>query len=292
MGEVMTTIVACIDGSNTTPAVCDFAAWASLRLDAPLKLLHVLDKKEFAQSQHIGGNISGNIGLGSREALLQELTELDEKRGKIALQHGHMLLEFAKSRVQEAGVKAPICRQRHGDLVDTLIEIEKDIRLLVMGKQGSVGDSVGDHVGNNLERVVRTMHRPILVTPPTFNAPHNIMIAFDGSETTRKGVEMVANSALFKGLPSHVVMVNNDSKDVSEHLDWAKVTLETAGFIVATHEVSGEVKQALCDFRDEHHIGLVVMGAYGHSTIRQFLVGSTTTKMMQHTTDVPLLLLR
>jgi nucleotide-binding universal stress UspA family protein len=36
----------------------------------------------------------------------------------------------------------------------------------------------------------------------------------------------------------------------------------------------------------------VVMGAYGHSTIRQFLVGSTTTKMMQHTTDVPLLLLR
>ncbi len=288
----MTNIVACIDGSNTTPAVCDFAAWASLRVDAPLKFLHILDKNEFAKSQHLGGNTSGSIGLGSREALLQELTELDEKRGKIALQHGHMLLDFAKSRAQEAGVKEPICRQRHGDLVDTLIEMEKDIRLLVMGKQGSMGDSIGDHVGNNLERVVRTMHRPIFVAPPTFKAPQNIMIAFDGSDTTRKGIEMVANSDLFKDLACHIVMVNNETRDVSDHLDWAKNMLEAAGFTVITSVVSGEVKQALCDYRDEHHIGMVVMGAYGHSKIRQFFVGSTTTKMIQHATDVPLLLLR
>lgn len=288
----MTNVVACIDGSNTTPAVCDFASWASLRLDAPLKLLHVLDKNEFAKSQHLGGNISGNIGLGSRESLLQELTELDEKRGKIALQHGHLLLEIAKLRAQESGVKAPICRQRHGDLVDTLIEMESDIRLLVMGKQGSLGDSIGEHVGNNLERVVRTMHRPILVTPQTFNTVQNFMIAFDGSATTCKGVEMVANSALFRGLPCHIVMVNNETKDVSDQLSWAKDALEAADFVVSIHVTSGEVKQALCDYRDTNHISMVVMGAYGHSKIRQFFVGSTTTKMIQHSRDVPLLLLR
>lgn len=288
----MTNIVACIDGSNTTPAVCDFASWASLRLDAPLKFLHVLDKNEFAQSQHLGGNMSGNIGLGSRESLLQELTELDEKRGKIALQHGHLLLEIAKSRAQESGVKAPICRQRHGDLVDTLIEMESDIRLLVMGKQGYLGDSIGEHVGSNLERVVRTMHRPILVTPQAFTTVQNFMIAFDGSATMRKGVEMVANSALFRGLPCHLVMVNNKTKDVSDQLNWAKDTLEAAGFVVSIHVTSGEVKQALCDYRDTNQIGMVVMGAYGHSKIRQFFVGSTTTKMIQRSTDVPLLLLR
>jgi nucleotide-binding universal stress UspA family protein len=288
----MTNIVACIDGSNTTPAVCDFAAWASLRLGAPLQFLHILDKKEFATSQQLGGNTSGSIGLGSREALLQELTELDEKRGKIALQHGHMLLEFAKSRAQESGVKAPITRQRHGDLVDTLIEIENDIRLLVMGKQGALGDSIGDHVGNNLERVVRTLQRPILVTPQTFNVPQHFMIAFDGSATTRKVIEMVATRALFAGLPCHIVMVNSETKEASDHLDWAKNMLETAGFSVIANVISGEVKQALCDYRDKNNIGMVVMGAYGHSKIRQFFVGSTTTKMIQHTADVPLLLLR
>jgi len=283
---MMTNVVACIDGSTTTPAVCDYATWASLRLGAPLKFLHVLDKTAFPTPK----NLAGNIGLGSREALLKELTELE--RGKIALEHGHMMLDFAKARAQDFGVKDPVCRQRHGDLVDTLAEMENDIRLLVMGKQGSVGDSIGEHVGNNLERVVRTMHRPILVTPQNFKAPTSIMIAFDGSPTTRKGVEMVASSPLFKGLPCHIVMVNNDNKDVSEHLNWAKTTLEAAGFKVITSVVAGDVKHALCHYRDQNNIGMVIMGAYGHSKIRQFLVGSTTTKMIQHTTHVPLLLLR
>lgn len=284
----MTNVVACIDGSNTTPAVCDYAAWASQRLNAPLHFLHVLDKAE----NPVPIDFTGNIGTGSREALLKELTELDEKRGKIALEHGHLMLDFAKSRAQDFGIKGPICRQRHGDLVDTLIEMENDIRLLVMGKQGAVGDSIGDHVGNNLERVVRTMHRPILVTPQSYRAPISIMIAFDGSPTTRKGVEMVASSPLFKGLPCHIVMVSNDNKEVSEHLSWAKTTLEAAGFTVITSVVAGDVKHALCHYRDQNNIGMVIMGAYGHSKIRQFLVGSTTTKMIQHTTNVPLLLLR
>jgi len=38
-------------------------------------------------------------------------------------------------------------------------------------------------------------------------------------------------------------------------------------------------------------IDLLVMGVYGHSRIRQFLVGSTTTQMLRTTTS-PLLLLR
>lgn len=284
----MTNVVACIDGSTTSPAVCDYAAWASLRLGAPLKFLHVLDKAEYP----IPKNLAGNIGLGSREALLKELTELDEKRGKLALEHGQIVLHFAKSRAENFGIKDAVCRQRHGDLVDTLIEMESEVRLLVMGKQGAIGDSIGDHIGNNLERVVRTMHRPILVTPQSFNAPTSIMIAFDGSPTTRKGIEMVAGSPLFKGLSCHVVMVNNDKKEVAEHLDWAKNKLEQAGFSVINSVVSGDVKHALCHYRDQNNIGMVIMGAYGHSKIRQFFVGSTTTKMVQHTTHVPLLLLR
>jgi nucleotide-binding universal stress UspA family protein len=284
----MTNVVACIDGSNTTPAVCDYAAWASKRLNAPLKFLHVLNKAEFPPPI----DFTGNIGMGGKEALLKELTELDEKRGKLALEHGSLMLDFAKARAKNFGVTDPICRQRHGDLIDTLIEMESDIRLLVIGKQGTVGDSIGDHVGNNLERVVRTMHRPILVAPQSYQAPESIMIAFDGSDTTMKGVEMVASSPLFKGIACHIVMVNNDNKDVSDQLRWAETTLSDTGFTVIKAKISGEVKKALCDYRDQNKIGMVIMGAYGHSKIRQFLVGSTTTKMIQHTTQVPLLLLR
>lgn len=284
----MTKVVACIDGSNSTHAVCDYASWSSLRLDAPLEFLHVLDKKAFPKND----DISGQIGLGSREALLKELTELDEKRGKIALQHGHELLESAKILAIALGVKAPLSRQRHGDLVTTLHEAENDIRLLVMGKQGVDGDHFRDHVGSNIESVVRTMHRPILISPAIYKEPNNLMIAYDGSATTRKCVEMVAASPLFKGLTCHLVMVTNDEKEAAVHLDWAKGILIGADFNVKTSVMAGEVKHVLCEYRDQNDISMVVMGAYGHSKIRQFFVGSTTTKMIQHTTNVPLLLLR
>jgi nucleotide-binding universal stress UspA family protein len=42
---------------------------------------------------------------------------------------------------------------------------------------------------------------------------------------------------------------------------------------------------------DQDHIDLLVMGAYGHSAIRQFIVGSTTTAMIR-TVKIPVLLFR
>lgn len=43
----MTQVIACIDGSTSAPAVCDYAAWASLSLEAPLTFLHVLDQRQY-----------------------------------------------------------------------------------------------------------------------------------------------------------------------------------------------------------------------------------------------------
>jgi nucleotide-binding universal stress UspA family protein len=283
----MTQVMACIDGSSITLAVCDYAAWASRKMDAPLDFLHVLGRSEYP----IPADLSGNIGLGSREHLLQELAELDEKRSRVALEQGRLMLEAAKARAIADGVPNPTSRQRHGELVDTLLEFQGDIRLLVMGRQGEQGDSVGEHIGSHLENVVRTLHRPILVIPSDYSEPQRILIAFDGSATTRKAVDMVARSPLFRGLPCHVVMVGADKDEPREQLGWARTHLETAGFDVTAEIRQGEVEAVLCAYRTEHEIDLIVMGAYGHSRIREFLIGSTTTKLVRQS-KVSLLLLR
>jgi nucleotide-binding universal stress UspA family protein len=283
----MSQVIACIDGSSITLAVCDYAAWASRQMDAPLNFLHVLGRSEYP----IPADLSGNIGLGSREHLLQELAELDEKRSRVALEQGRLMLDAAKARAIADGVPNPTSRQRHGELVDTLLEFQGDIRLLVMGRQGEQGDSAGEHIGSHLENVVRTLHRPILVIPSDYSEPRRIMVAFDGSATTRKAVEMVAASPLFRALPCHVVMVGADKPEAHEQLDWARTTLEKAGFEVTASLRSGQVENVLCAYRTEHAIDLIVMGAYGHSKIREFLVGSTTTQLVRRS-KIPLLLLR
>lgn len=283
----MSHVLACIDGSVSAAAVCDYATWACQRLAAPLTFLHVLDRQQYPGAS----DLSGSIGLGSREHLLDELAALDEQRGRIALEHGRLLLEAAQQRATAAGVIAPAIRQRHGNLVETLQDLEDDIRLLVIGRQGEAGGTASRHIGSQLESVVRTMRRPILVTSGSFLAPASLMLAFDDSATTRKGVEMVANSPLFSGLPIHLVMVGAATKDAAAQLRWAADVLEGTGFPVTTAIRAGEVEAALHAYQDEHGLDLLIMGAYGHSRIRQFLVGSTTTNMLR-TTGTPLLLLR
>jgi nucleotide-binding universal stress UspA family protein len=283
----MTQVMACIDGSPAAPAVCDYAAWASLRLGAPLCFLHVLDQVQYPQRS----DLSGNIGLGSREHLLEELAALDEQRGKLALEQGHHLLEAAKARASADGVANPQLRQRHGDLVDSLVELQQDIRLLVIGRQGEASASLGQQVGSHLENVIRTLQRPILVSCGEFKAPQNYMFAYDGSATARKGIEMIAASPLLKGLPCHLLMVGADSNDAREQLKAAEQVLQGSASEVHLAIRAGEVEPTLHAYQAEHGIDLLAMGAYGHSRIRQFLVGSTTTHLLR-SSESPLLILR
>lgn len=283
----MTYVTACIDGSASAPAVCDYASWASQRLNAPLTLLHVLDQRQYPVSV----DLSGNIGLGSREQLLDQLAALDEQRNKLALEQGLVMLAAAKERAIAAGVSSLETKQRHGDLLESLRELESDIRLLVIGRQGESSDGAELHVGSQLESVIRIMHRPVLVTPTSFKKPESVMLAFDGGATTRKGVEVLAASPLLRGLPIHLVMVGTETTENAVQMEAACSTLASAGHKVHAVIRAGEVEPALHTYQEEHGIDLLVMGAYGHSRIRQFLVGSTTAHMLRTTTS-PLLLLR
>ncbi len=286
----MSKVIACIDGSQVAKDVCDAAAWASLKMKAPLDLLHVLDKDEYPKiDQH--SDLSGNIGLGSREHLLQELTELDARRSKLALEHGKHMLEDARKRVETDGVVTVSTHQRHGSLLETLQEAELDMRLLVMGRQGEAHDNQAHSLGSHLENVVRAMQKPILVAVPGFKAPTRFMFAYDGSKTAQKALDKLVQSPLLKGLECHLVMVaEEDDKHVGD-LKLAEDKLKAAGYQVNTALEQGDVQPLLSNYQQQHGIDLLVMGAYGHSRIRQFLVGSNTAKMVR-LSDVSMLLLR
>lgn len=280
-------VMAAIDGSQFSESVCAAAAWASLALDAPLTFLHVNDNHVPPEER----NLSGNLLAGGRERLLEELSKLDEQRAKVAQEQGRLMLQAAKERAIQDGVAEPGTRQRNGTLVETLEELQGDMRLLVIGKRGEGAEHNSDHLGSNLERVVRTLHRPILMVPDTFKVPEKVMLAFDGSQTTRKGVEMLAKSPLFAGIPVHVVIIGAETGDNRSQLDWALKTLRDAGHEPQGAIRAGEVEATLRAYQEENAIDLLVMGAYGHSRIRHLLVGSTTTEMLRRS-SVPILLLR
>ncbi|MGM0521087.1 MAG: universal stress protein [Pseudomonadota bacterium] len=281
-------VLAAIDSSPFSEGVCDYAAWAAQALDAPLDFVHVLDN----HPQTSEPDLTGNLGLGTREHLLERLSDVEEQRAKVAREQGRLMLEAAKARAINAGVASPTTRQRNGTLVETLVELEDDVRLLVVGKRGEAAHQASGHLGSNLERVVREMHRPILMVPRgEFKPPEIVMMAFDGSKTARKGVEMLAKSPLFQGVACHVVIIGADTAENRSQLEWALTTLRDAGHEAEGAIRAGEVEATLRAYKQENAIDMLIMGAYGHSRIRHLLVGSTTTAMLRNA-HLPVLILR
>ena len=281
-------VVGCIDGSEAALGVCDYAAWASRRMDDPLLLLHVLDEEKYPART----DMSGNIGLGAREHLLDELVELEQKRSKLALKHGHVMLDEAEQRVKSAGVTDVCKRQRHDELASALVELEPQSRLFVMGLHGESSPGKGRHVGSQLETVIRSVHRPILLVPDEFSEPGSAMLAFDGSATAFRSIELLAGTPVFRGMPLHLVMVGADTAEKRDQLGRARDILAAQDLEVHQAICEGsDVEQTLHAYQDEYGIDVLIMGAYGHSRIRRFLVGSTTTRMLE-TARKPLVILR
>ncbi|WP_325168955.1 universal stress protein [Melaminivora jejuensis] len=60
---------------------------------------------------------------------------------------------------------------------------------------------------------------------------------------------------------------------------------------MATRIIPGAPEEALPALMDERPDDMLVLGAYGHSRIRQLIVGSTTTALLR-LSNVPVVVLR
>ena len=284
----MNKVYACIDGLASTGCVIDWAAWSALRLEAPLELLHVLERTD----RPLVGDFSGAMGLGAQEALLDELGALDTQRAKVTLEAGKRLMDDARLRAAVAGVTPADVRLRHGELLDNVLEMEPDARLFVLGEHYRASGAGRIHLDHHVERVIRSVKRPVLVaTSAPFAPPTLFVIAFDGSPTARKTVETVARSPMLKGLPVIVAMAGEDTAQAQKQLEEAWQSLVAAGFEASMALLPGEPEDALPAFVKARGASLLVMGAYGHSRIRQLIVGSTTTTLLR-LSEVPVLILR
>lgn len=283
----MNKVYACIGGHTGASSVIDWSAWASRRLDAPLELLHVLERTVDSST----ADYTGAIGLGAQESLLLRLGELDEARGQLAQEAGRQMLAAGQAHALAAGVSVCGTRLRHGELVDAALEVESQARLFVLGQHHRDPRPVRRHLDHHLERVIRAVQRPVLVSTGAFAVPERFAIAYDGSATAQRAVERVAQSPLLAGLPAELVMAGRDTAMHREALATARNHLEAAGFTVSTTLLEGEPEQQLPAHLKAVGASLLVIGAYGHTRIREWIVGSTTTALLR-VSEVPVLVLR
>ncbi|VUD64652.1 hypothetical protein TDB9533_03368 [Thalassocella blandensis] len=276
-------ILTCIDGSSVSEDVCDYASWIASKANKPLRLLHTI---EHAGTPPVS-DLTGTIGLGSQEELLSELTVAEQNHRQLLLQKGQLMLKAAKEHVVSAGSFGPEVVLQHGSLIESLIDMEDEIRVLVIGIRGE-GHEHTEGNSTKLESVIRALHKPILVVNKHYTEPKKIMLAYDGSPACKKALDLVSTKALFKGVECHIVHVGDQGETLLEE---AKAKLQSVGMETQAVQIQGKLPEVLARYQTENDIDLMAMGAFSHTRIRNFLLGSFTAKMLA-TTQKPLLLLR
>lgn len=280
-------ILACIDASAYANGVCDLAAWASKRLELPVELLHVVQRRDAVAARR---DLSGAIGLGVKSKLMEELVQLEEGEARLQVERGRVLLAAGEERLSEAGVADVRTVHRHGGIVETILEREADARVIVIGKRGAGHEYAPEHVGSKIERVVRASDRPILVASRAVEEPREIVFAYDASPAAGRALERLLNSPLFTGLPVHLVMADGDDERHRRALEEARRALEGSRAVRSTLQ-RGRPEEIIADIVSQTPGAMLMMGAYGHSPLRTLVVGSTTTAMIR-TVHVPVLLVR
>ena len=284
----MSQLIAVIDGSSYSQSVCDHTAWIAERSGGSVAVVHVLGRRDVASDT---SDLSGSIGLGARSELLEELAELDGQKARLAQKRGRAILDGAKGRLEAAGVSDVATRLRHGEVVETVREFEEEARLIIIGKRGEAANFSSGHLGSNLERVVRSTQKLVLVASREFKPIERALVAFDGGPSVLKAIDYIARSKTFRGIQCHLLSVGNATSERRRDLEGAVAVLQDAGYEATSECLAGQPETAIASKVDSDHYDLLVMGAYGHSRIRNMIIGSTTTQMLV-SCKIPVLLFR
>jgi nucleotide-binding universal stress UspA family protein len=240
-----------------------------------VRLLHVQ-----ASQYQPTADLSGTLEIDTPATLLEQLAQLDAARGKFEREKGKLVLEHAKYYFTEP-VMPVGALHRWGSLVDTVAELESTTQMIVIGKRGEQAQHATNHLGSNLERVVRAMHVPVFVVERKFAPVRRIAIAYDGRLSSHKALDFVINHPALHTCDIHLVMIDADSQQ-RQAGDVAMARLHDRQIIAHLHHVNGRADEAMTAFVRTHDIQLLMMGAYSHSPIRNLFIGSTTTAVLIH----------
>lgn len=279
----MNKVLVCLDGSNLSKAVCDYGIDIAKKLNLPLVLLNVIEHSHISKKV----NLSGNIGLGSKDDLLEELANEEMNESKQLILKGKAVLKEMEEYVKSQNLTNYTTLQKHGTLYETLDELSSDLRIAIIGLKGETSSNIGSHI----EELLRTLNIPILLVNKEFTPIKSILIAYDGSEYANKAIKLTKQNPIFPKVIRYIVNVNKDTNISNKLLGEAKQMFANANIDVETKSLNGDGVEALLQYQKENNIDIIAMGAYSHNRFRSAIFGSFTTKMLLNS-KVPLLLFR
>ena len=280
-------ILVCVDGSFYSKSACDYGIFIAKMLNIPLILLNVVEHQHVAKN----ASLAGNIGLGSRDTLLEELTNEEAQTSKTLIANGRKVLQELSAYAKEQGVEKTHTLQRHGALDETLEELTAETKIAIIGLRGQDNEGNNLSIGKHVETIIRTLNIPILLVNSSFKPITSILMAYDGSDFANKAIYIATQDPIFPNVKRVIANVNKEESISVKLLNDAKQLFTKAQIEVETVSLKGDAVETLLNYQEENNLDIVAMGAYSHNRLRSAIFGSFTSKMLLKA-KTPLLLFR
>ena len=277
----MNRVVACIDSSPCINALAEAAAWIAQKTGRELVLLQVLDY--YPASYHLG-EISGVIGFESNAMLLKELAELEQKQSELALNYSNNLLDHISEMIQQKYGLTASHLQEKGDFLEQSFNVLRDDDIAIIGRVGERSAERNKPIGSNVENFIRGINCTVMTVGENFKPPTRFIFAYEYSPTCIKMMKRIAESDLLRLLQCHLLYIGDHAEILNEPLQY----LNQAGLDVVPQYRYGDVAENILTYQQELGIQLIVLGAFSHSKIHQFFLGSIATTIFRNS-KVPLL---
>jgi nucleotide-binding universal stress UspA family protein len=198
--------------------------------------------------------------------------------------------QAAAKRFEEAAAKAKVQHSHSVELATlsaatadfTQVARTYDVTVLRQTEGGI------DHVGDVfIENALFYSGRPVILVPKKGRSEFSlerVLIAWDGGANAARAV---AASLPLLGLAKkvQVLTVGEKSKSQDTHADQLVQNLEKHGLDVELRRRSGDdIAKTILKEAQTRSASLMVMGAYGHSRLREFVFGGVTRFMTANTT--------
>ncbi len=271
-----------IDGSDTSLVAVDYAIELSRSFDSEITGISIIDTKKLAGPfmRDLGTSIGGMVPYGDFQ---QNVRKFLEDTCKAAL-------DELEGKCNSASI--PCTRTvKEGVVSKEIFESAKRCDMISMGMAGEHVFLRDALLGSNLESVARQTNKPVLVTPEKYKQITKILVAYDASSFSTKALIAGADIAQQMSLPLTVVTVSDDKKSGEDTLSQAAENLKDCSIKYDTVLKDGEAVSGILDLCREGSYDLLVIGAYGHSKIRELILGNTTVQLMRKVT-CPVLLCR
>jgi nucleotide-binding universal stress UspA family protein len=279
---MITTILVPTDGSDYSKTSLEYGIEFTKKLDAQLKGLCVLDIKIIQGP--LFNDIPGFIDLSP----YQEFTPLIESGLN---ERAESILRNFRERCEKAGLR-PELKKVTGLIDESIIEEGKKADLIILAQRGEHYPLTGvGLLGSTSEAVVRKAGKPVIVTPIQYKKIERVGLAYDESKPSEKALQLAIAFCMKTRWPLSVLHITDDTVSAE------KIRRKIASFFSPydiEHDLivrKGKEEQEILRFIENGSVDLLFMGAYGHSRLRELILGSTTSYVIRKS-SIPVLLVR